>query len=74
MNKVVIRRNYPVDSLPADIRAELGDALVVELRVTAAEPKGGFSITELVGIGPNVHGSEAETLAHIREGRDDDRG
>jgi hypothetical protein len=69
---VIVRKNYPVEKLPADLREGLPvDARVtVEIRETPrAAPR---RISELVGKGPNVHGDEQDVLDWIRAGRGDD--
>ena len=70
MNKIV--RHYPVDQLPADLRADLPEHGLVKIEFEAeTEPPQRRPIAHLVGSGPNVHGNEQEVLDYIAELRAD---
>jgi hypothetical protein len=72
MNEI-IWRHYPVSKLPEDLRANLPLDATVEVQIKR-EPAGKrIKLVDLIGSAPNVHGTEQEVLAHLREGRDDDR-
>jgi hypothetical protein len=72
MNEIVWR-HYPVSKLPKELRADLPLDGTVEVQIRSESPVKKIKMVDLIGSAPNVHGSEAEVLAHIREGRDDDR-
>jgi hypothetical protein len=70
MNKIV--RHYPVDQLPADLRADLPEHGLVKIEIEPeTEPKEQVLLAPLVGSGRNVHGNEEEVLRYIRELRED---
>lgn len=71
MNKIV-RKHYPVERLPADLRAGLPahSHVDIELAPERAAPEL-QPIAHLVGSGANVHGDAESVLEHIRDGRND---
>ena len=66
MNKII--RNYPVDQLPVDLRADLPEhgLVKIELEVEAEPPKK-RGIAHLVGSVPNIYGSDQDVLDYIAE-------
>jgi len=72
MNEI-IWKHHPVGKLPEDLRANLPPDGTDEVQIRPETPVKRIKMVDLIGSAPNVHGSEAEVLAFIREGRDDDR-
>lgn len=68
----IVRKHYPVERLPEELRVGFPVGATVEVSVVedTAPPKR-LRLSELVGKGPNVHGNEQEVLAHLGSGRDD---
>jgi hypothetical protein len=71
MNKVV-RRHYPIERLPADLRAGLGEHgwVHVEIELDREAPPQ-RKLSQLVGSGQNVHGDLTAVLSNIRALRED---
>jgi hypothetical protein len=70
MNKIV--RHYPVDQLPADLRADLPEHGLVKIEFEAeTEPPRRRPIAHLVGTGQNLYGSDQDVLDYIAELRED---
>ena len=69
MNKIV-KRHYPIDRLPADLRSGLREHGWVHIEI---EPEKGTplrtKLSLLVASGKNVHGDEKAVLALINFGR-----
>jgi hypothetical protein len=71
MNKIV-KRHLPVTELPKTWRGELPDQALVRVEIEVEkEPTSAVRISELVGTGRNVHGTEEEVIEHIARLRDD---
>jgi hypothetical protein len=71
MNKIV-KRHLPVRELPKAWRGELPDQAFVRVEIEVErEPPGALRISELVGTGRNIHGSEEEVIEHVVRLRDD---
>lgn len=71
---VIVKKHYPVEKLPADLREGLPLDAEVTVEITTqhkAPPK--VRISELVGTLPNIHGDVGEVVRYLREGREDDR-
>ncbi|MGN6103026.1 MAG: hypothetical protein ACTHOR_17950 [Devosia sp.] len=67
----IVRKHYPVERLPADLREGLPAGADVTVMVELDEAPGGrLDISRLVGTGKNVHGNDEEVIAHLREGRE----
>jgi hypothetical protein len=71
MNKI-IKKHYPVERLPADLRSGLRQDGWVRIEI---EPEAGEApapvLSPLVGTGRNVHGAPDDVITHIRSLRDD---
>jgi hypothetical protein len=71
MNKV-IKKHYPIERLPADLRCGLQERGWVHIEI---EPERGVTLQKklspLVGCGKNVHGDEKAVLSEIRTLRED---
>lgn len=70
MNKIV-RRFYPVEKLPADLKSGLPEHGWVHIEIDPEVRSDAAEITNLVGTGRNVHGNEQAVLGHIRSLRED---
>lgn len=71
---VIVKKHYPVEKLPADLREGLGSGTAhVTIEIAAEETPERVRLSELVGTMPNVHGDEHEVVRYLREGREDDR-
>jgi hypothetical protein len=70
MNRIV-RKHYPVERLPADLRSELSGAVRVRLELEPETAIEGRSVSNLVGTGQRIHGSADEAINHIRDLRED---
>ena len=71
MNKVV-RKHYPIERLPADLRSGLQEHGWVDIEIepeASAAPR--KKLSPLVGSGQNVHGSAEAVLSSIRALRED---
>jgi hypothetical protein len=69
---VIVRKHYPVDKLPEDLREGLPrDGLVTIEILPEQGDRERPSLRSLVGTGRNVHGDEAAVVARIRDARDD---
>jgi len=68
----VVKKHYPIERLPADLRSGLQERgwvhIAIELEGEAAPQK---KLSPLVGKGKNVHGDTGEVLSHIRALRED---
>jgi hypothetical protein len=71
MNKIV-RKHYPIERLPADLRVGLGERgwVHVEIELDGEAPPQ-RKLSQLVGSGQNVHGDVMAVLSHIRALRED---
>ena len=71
MNKIV-RKHYPVERLPADLRSGLDKRgwVRVEIEPEAGQPTA-EPLAQMVGTGRNVHGSPDDVLSHLRSLRED---
>jgi hypothetical protein len=71
MNRVV-KNHYPVERLPADLRAGLPEHCWVRIEI---EPERGATLqtklSPLVATGKNVHGDTGAVLSDIRALRED---
>jgi hypothetical protein len=71
MNKIV-KKHYPVERLPADLRSGLQEHGWVDIEI---QPEGATpprkSLSSLVASGRNVHGDAKAVLAEIRTLRED---
>jgi hypothetical protein len=71
MNKIV-RKHYPVNRLPADLRVNLPEHGLVTIElVPETEPQQRQLLAELAGTGANIHGNDEDVLRYIRELRED---
>ena len=68
---MIVKRQYPVERLPDDLRQGLPDDAKVEVRILLDPGAGRIRLSDLVGSGPNVHGTEQEVLDYLRAGRED---
>lgn len=70
---MVVKKHYPVDNLPVELREGLPDRRFVEV-VIKLEPdeRIGKKLRSFVGLGCNVHGDEHQVLEHLRSQQDDD--
>lgn len=71
MNKI-IRKHYPIERLPADLRVGLGEHgwVHVEIELDKDAPSQ-RKLSQVVGSGQNVHGDVATVLSHVRTLRED---
>jgi hypothetical protein len=67
----IVKRGYPLENLPEDIRREIPAGSEVDVTVTVHAPKPRLRLAELVGIGPNVHGDADAVLDHISRLREE---
>jgi hypothetical protein len=71
MNKIV-RRHLPVSELPSEWRGELPDEARVRVEIEIEKSTSRHvRISQMVGTGRNVHGTEQEVIEHIARLRDD---
>jgi hypothetical protein len=72
MNKVV-KEHYPIERLPADLRAGLGEHgwVRIEIEPDREGPPQKKLSPLLVGSGQNVHGDVAAVVSNIRALRED---
>jgi hypothetical protein len=71
MNKIV-KRHVPVNELPKDWQSELPQHAYVDVEIKLESGRDGETgIASLVASARNVHGKEADMLAHIETIRDD---
>jgi hypothetical protein len=71
MNKIV-KRHLPVSELPKNWHVELPDEARVRVEIELEnETAGHVRLSQLVGTGRNIHGTEEEVIEHIARLRED---
>jgi hypothetical protein len=71
MNKV-LKEHYPIERLPADLRAGFGEHGCVRIEIEPdRETLPQKKLSPLIGSGQNVHGDVAAVLSNIRALRED---